>query len=145
MARWLLKVYIDGSVHETYFHCWCKSLLHWQIICGDNVISACYTDVAVNTMRPRKNGCHFPDNIFRCVFFYESWCILIEISLKFLPKGPINNSIGSDNGLVLNRSQAIIWTKDGLVYHIEAKTKWPLFRRRHFETHFLEWKCWNFD
>ena len=26
-------------------------------------------------------------------------------------------------------------------YNIEAETKWPPFRRRHFQTHFLEWKC----
>ena len=29
--------------------------------------------------------------------------------------------------------------------HIEAETKWPPFSRRHFRTHFLEWKCYNFD
>ena len=27
---------------------------------------------------------------------------------------------------------------------IEAETKWPPFRRRHFQTHFLEWKFMNF-
>ena len=32
--------------------------------------------------------------------------------MKFVRKGPINN-IGSDNGLVLSRQQAIIWTNDG--------------------------------
>ena len=31
------------------------------------------------------------------------------------------------------------------VYHIEAETKWSPFRRRHFEMHFSEWKCINFD
>ena len=25
--------------------------------------------------------------------------------------------------------------------HIEAETKWPPFRSRHFQMHFLEWKC----
>ena len=40
--------------------------------------------------------------------------IAIKISLKFVPKGPINNSsIGSDNGLAPSRRQAIIWTNDG--------------------------------
>ena len=29
--------------------------------------------------------------------------------------------------------------------HLEAETKWPPFSRRHFQTHFLEWKCMNFD
>ena len=35
------------------------------------------------------------------------------IWLKFVPKVPVY-SIGSDNGLVPNRQQAIIWTDDGL-------------------------------
>ena len=29
--------------------------------------------------------------------------------------------------------------------NIEAETKWPSFSRRHFQTHFLEWKCMSFD
>ena len=43
----------------------------------------------------------------------ENTLILIKISLKFVPKGPINwySSIGSDNGLAPTRRQAIIWTK----------------------------------
>ena len=44
----------------------------------------------LNTLRPRQNGCHFAD-IFRCIFFYESGCISINISLKFVPKGQIDN------------------------------------------------------
>ena len=48
----------------------------------------------------------------------ENYCNLIQISLKFVSKGPINHNpaFGSDNGLVPNRWQAIIWTNDGLVY-----------------------------
>ena len=40
----------------------------------------------------------------------ENLYILLKISLKFVPKGPINNSIASDNGLTPIRRQAIIWT-----------------------------------
>ena len=41
------------------------------------------------TLRPRQNGRHFTDDIFKCIFLYENaW---IPISLKFVPKGPINN------------------------------------------------------
>ena len=35
----------------------------------------------------------FPDNIFKCIFLNENIWILIEFSLKFVPKGPINNKI----------------------------------------------------
>ena len=33
----------------------------------------------------------FPDDIFKCIFLNENVLILIKISLKFVPKGQINN------------------------------------------------------
>ena len=49
------------------------------------------TQEGINTLRPRQNGRHFADDIFRCIFFNEIGCILINISLKSVPNGPINN------------------------------------------------------
>ena len=45
----------------------------------------------VNTLRPRQHGRHFPDDIFRCIFLNENIWIAINISLSFVPKGPIDN------------------------------------------------------
>ena len=45
-----------------------------------------------NSPPPGQNGCHFTDNIFRCIFVNEKLCFLIKISLKFIPKGPIDNN-----------------------------------------------------
>ena len=45
----------------------------------------------VNPLRPRQNGRHFADDIFKCIFLNESVLIPIKISMKFVPKGPINN------------------------------------------------------
>ena len=45
----------------------------------------------LNTLRPRQNGRHFPDAIFKCVFLNENIWISIKFSLKFVPRGPINN------------------------------------------------------
>ena len=54
-----------------------------------------------------QNGRHFTDDIFICIFVNESFYILIKISLKFVPEGPIdNNPWFRDNGLVPNRRQA---------------------------------------
>ena len=47
--------------------------------------------IPVNTLRPRQNGHHFPDDIFQCIFLNENVWISIKISLNFVPKGPINN------------------------------------------------------
>ena len=38
-----------------------------------------------------QNGCHYADDTFRCISLNEKICILITISLRFIPKGPIDN------------------------------------------------------
>ena len=43
-----------------------------------------------NTLRPRQDGRHFPDNIFKCIFLNENVSISIMISLKFVPKDLIH-------------------------------------------------------
>ena len=47
--------------------------------------------VSINTLIQRQNGCHFADDIFKCIFLNDNVWIPIKISLRFLPKGPINN------------------------------------------------------
>ena len=44
-----------------------------------------------NTLRPRQNGRHFADVILKCISLNENVWIPIKISLKFVPKGPIDN------------------------------------------------------
>ena len=58
-----------------------------------------------NTLRPRQNGSHFVDEIFRCIFLNESVWISIEISLAFVPKGPIND--------ILALVQTMAWRRPG--------------------------------
>ena len=43
-----------------------------------------------NTLRPRQNGRHFASDTFKYVFLIENVMISAKISLKFVPKGPIN-------------------------------------------------------
>ena len=45
----------------------------------------------VNTLKPRQNGQHFPDDDFKVIFSYENYCIFIKILLKFVPQGSTNN------------------------------------------------------
>ena len=47
--------------------------------------------ISFNTLRPRQDGHHFPDYIFKWIFLNEIVGILLKISLKFVPRGPINN------------------------------------------------------
>ena len=45
----------------------------------------------LNTLRPRQNGRHFPEDIFKWIFLNENVWIWIKFSLKLVPKGQINN------------------------------------------------------
>ena len=54
------------------------------------ILVLCTSHVWFNTMRPRQNGRHFADDIFKCLYFNENGGISIKISLKFVTKGPIN-------------------------------------------------------
>ena len=40
-----------------------------------------------NSSPPTQNGHHFTDDVYICIFMDEKFCILIQISLKFVPKG----------------------------------------------------------
>ena len=39
----------------------------------------------------RTNGRYFADDVFKCIFLNENVWILLKISLRFVPKVPINN------------------------------------------------------
>ena len=59
--------------------------LYWRHI---NVMAY---QITFNTLRPRLNGRHFPDDIFKCIFLNENVWISLQISLKFDPEVQINN------------------------------------------------------
>ena len=44
------------------------------------------------TSPPGENGYDFAEDIFRCIFMNDKFCILIKISLKFVPKGAVDNN-----------------------------------------------------
>ena len=47
--------------------------------------------IVLNTLRPRQNGHYFADNTFKRILFKEHVIISIKVSMKFVPKVPINN------------------------------------------------------
>ena len=55
-----------------------------------------------NTLRPRQNGRRFADDTFKRIFLNENVRISIKISLKFVPKGPINNNPASSEPLMVS-------------------------------------------
>ena len=49
------------------------------------------TQQHIKTLKPKQNGRHFPDDIFKCIFLNKNISIWIKISLKFVLKGSIND------------------------------------------------------
>ena len=111
---------------------------------------------SIDTLRPRQNGRHFADDIFKCIFLNENAWISPMISLKFVPKVRINN--------IPALVQIMAWRLPGdkplsepmmvnLLTHIcvtrrqwvKAETKWPAFCTWRFRTNFPQWKFWCFD
>ena len=45
----------------------------------------------INILRPKQNGRHFADDIFRCIFLNENVLISLKISPNFVSDFRINN------------------------------------------------------
>ena len=77
VSFWYLNTTVDGQ--------------QWSMFCQSSSVTSLTLSYTINTLRPRQNGRHFPDDSFKCIFLNENVWISIKISLKFVPKGPINN------------------------------------------------------
>ena len=74
----------------SYYYCrsWYRHQQTHASKCSHTIFSAY---ASFRTLRPRQNGLHFPDDIFKYIFWNENHWISIKISLKLVPKGQINN------------------------------------------------------
>ena len=85
---------VRGPLHIHHFNSIIshKGDVHVRIYQTSNVNRSSSTHYnTFNTLRPRQHGPHFADDTFKCIFLNENVWIPIKISLKFVPKGPINN------------------------------------------------------
>ena len=58
----------------------------------------------INSSPPGQNGRPFTDDVFKCIFMNEKFCIWIQISLKFVPKGPIDKKSALDLVMAWHRT-----------------------------------------
>ena len=70
---------------------WYKDVVDWQIYYCVWYFCTYPYGLSLNTLRPIQNGCHFADDTFKHIFVNENVRISINISLKSVPKGLINN------------------------------------------------------
>ena len=69
----------------------CVSCIVYFSVSKVNIVN-CEKSWIFNTLRWRLNGCRFADDTFKRIFLNEYRRILIKISLKLVPKGPINKN-----------------------------------------------------
>ena len=62
-----------------------------QALCYPSIPNTCTSHKIFNSSHPWQNGCRFTDDIFKSISLNEKAQISIQISLKFVPKHPINN------------------------------------------------------
>ena len=80
-----LKNYLNGYIQ-------CPTVLCMQsTTCWLHLVTIMTADNGLSTLRLRQNGCHFTDDIFKCIFVNENVWILLKISLKFVLKVPVDN------------------------------------------------------
>ena len=83
---------VDGVIWcvcmDLEFQHWCQK---WWRLTQRQLGRLCTYSIALNTLRPRQNGRHFPDDIFNSIFLNENVSTPIKFSLKFVLKGPIDN------------------------------------------------------
>ena len=80
---------ILGYGTGAFWDLWIRSIHFLQNTQINIIIPA--AELTLNSLRLRQNGCHFPDDILKCIFLDENVWISIKISFKFVPNGPINN------------------------------------------------------
>ena len=60
------------------------------------------------TLMSEQNGQYFAANIFKCILMNDKFGILFQISLKFLPEGPIPYRCTDINGWHRPNMQQVI-------------------------------------
>ena len=92
-----VDVLLENFLPEIYYHL-IKDGCNNRGQSGGNLL-------VVNMSRPEENGWYFADNFSKWIFLNVSLCVLIRMSLNYVPKDLINNksTLVQVNGLVPNR------------------------------------------
>ena len=92
MQIWNLNHHFTAMLHVSYENNnhlqYVRDIRHHYFIA--KIALKCLHSLWFNTLRPRQNGRHFPDDIFKSIFSNENVQFSIKISLKFVPKDPTN-------------------------------------------------------
>ena len=80
--HWFHIKYDHGHPHRSWSY---KTISRWFMVSGLKFPT-------LNSSPTGRNDHHFADDIFKCIFVNETFCILIKISPKVAPKGSIDSN-----------------------------------------------------
>ena len=83
----IIKKHISSLSNKCFWILWSLDSLCFEII----IVAHVKPSVHQHIKAEKKNGYHFADDISKCIFLNENVWFPIKISLKFVPKGLINN------------------------------------------------------
>ena len=89
--HWHLSQRLWRQYHELKFYRYCLHIIVAKQLNYVFMVMHNMSESIINTLRPRQNGRHLPDDIFKCMFSNDNIWISIKFSLKSVTKGPINN------------------------------------------------------
>ena len=75
-------------------NCKCTTYItsHGKVVASISALVSIHCgSLHINSFLPEQNGRHFSDDIFKHIFLNANVRIVIKISLKFIPNGPIDN------------------------------------------------------
>ena len=75
------------------------------IILAPKIVQSSVVIKRTNSSYLEQNGRHFAADIFIRIFLNETFCISIQISMEFVPKGPLDNKCA--------RFQVMAWLRTG--------------------------------
>ena len=94
---WLITVIAKKQPLKLYSKSCCCHWIHhiiysWKEHAWEFTLQDAGNNISwVNSSLPGKNGRNFADDISSSIFVNEKFCVLIQISLKFVAKGTIDN------------------------------------------------------
>ena len=84
-----------------------------------------------SSLNTRQDGRHFPDDIFKYILLNENMRLSIKTSLKFAPKGPIDN--------ILTLAHMMVWSRPGDNPLSEPVMVSLLTQKRAIRPHWVNW------
>ena len=82
------KILVQDAFWRDILYMLCRFIFYLGTVVLDP--ARIYSRHHVKSSPPAQNDSHFADDIYKYIFLNEKFYILIWISLKFIPKGPID-------------------------------------------------------